>query len=273
MKRGNYLLEDRKEEVKKLYFNSTLSLTKIGEYLGVSRQTVTNFVKKEGWYIEGFKSRGIRKYAINEDFFSQIKTEKQAYWLGFIAADGSIRQDKMCLTIELARKDKEHLEKFLRDIESEGHIFDCERSNSGYLSSVVKINSLKICNDLCSYGIVPHKTGNLYFSFNRIPESLIKDFIRGYFDGNGCICYSGAWAISCSGYLPFLLEVMKYLPATLTSQDFTTYGTISTSKKSSVINTLSYLYKDSIIYLERKYKKYCECLLALNDYQGATYKS
>ena len=69
MNKGNFLLEDRKEEVRELYLNSSLSLTKIGEYLGVSRQTVTNFVKKEGWYIEGLKSKAIRKYALNESFF------------------------------------------------------------------------------------------------------------------------------------------------------------------------------------------------------------
>lgn len=47
MNKGNFLLEDRKEEVKELYLNSSLSLTKIGEYLGVSRQTVTNLSKKK----------------------------------------------------------------------------------------------------------------------------------------------------------------------------------------------------------------------------------
>lgn len=47
MNKGNFLLEDKKEEVRELYLNSSLSLTKIGERLGVSRQTVTNFVKKK----------------------------------------------------------------------------------------------------------------------------------------------------------------------------------------------------------------------------------
>ena len=268
MNKGNFLLEDRKEEVKELYLNSSLSLTKIGEYLGVSRQTVTNFVKKEGWYIEGLKSKAIRKYALNEFFFSKIESEKQAYWLGFIAADGNIRQDGLCLTIELARRNREHLAKFLLDIGSEGHIFDCKHPNS--LSSMVKINSQKVCNDLQSYGIIPHKTGNLHFTFERIPAVYMKDFIRGYFDGNGSIYYTKSWGINCSGYLPFLLKMASYLPASFSQQDFITYGTITTMRKSSVIEVLSYLYEDSTIYLERKYQKYQECLLALNDYQGAT---
>lgn len=248
--------------------NSSLSLTKIGEQFGVSRQTVTNFVKKEGWYVEGLKSKAIRKYAINEAFFSKIETERQAYWLGFIAADGNIRQDGLCLTIELARRDRGHLVKFLQDIESESHIFDCEHQNS--LSSMVKINSRKICDDLQSYGIIPHKTGNLHFVFHQVPQKYMRDFIRGYFDGNGCIYYSKGWGINCSGYLPFLLEMASYLPCSVSKQDFSTYGTIATMKKASVIAILSYLYQNSSIYLERKYQKYQECLLALNDYQGAT---
>lgn len=50
MEKGKYLLENKKDIVKELYLNSNLSLTKIAEQLGVNRQTVTNFVKKEGWY-------------------------------------------------------------------------------------------------------------------------------------------------------------------------------------------------------------------------------
>ena len=126
------------------------------------------------------------------------------------------------------------------------------------------------CNDLQSYGIIPHKTGNLHFTFERIPAVYMKDFIRGYFDGNGSIYYTKSWGINCSGYLPFLLKMASYLPASFSQQDFITYGTITTTKKSSVIKVLSYLYQNSTIYLERKYQKYQECLLALNDYQGAT---
>ena len=82
MEKGKYLLENKKDIVKELYLNSNLSLTKIAEQLGVSRQTVTNFVKKEGWYQPAIKTRAVRTYAFDESFFEEINSEDKAYWLG-----------------------------------------------------------------------------------------------------------------------------------------------------------------------------------------------
>lgn len=140
MEKGKYLLENKKDIVKELYLNSNLSLTKIAEQLGVSRQTVTNFVKKEGWYQPAIKTRAVRTYAFDESFFEEINSEDKAYWLGFIAADGGIRQDGLRLTIELAVKDKEHLEKFNCSIHSQNPIKEYQRE---YPSATVVINSKK----------------------------------------------------------------------------------------------------------------------------------
>lgn len=40
-----------------------------------------------------------RKYNYNDNYFENIDTEEKAYWLGFIAADGSIVNNNRALEI------------------------------------------------------------------------------------------------------------------------------------------------------------------------------
>ena len=54
------------------------------------------------------------KYKYNKNAFNQITTEKDAYWLGFLLADGYVGGDsKPFLQIKLGEIDKNHLIKFL----------------------------------------------------------------------------------------------------------------------------------------------------------------
>lgn len=58
-------------------------------------------------------------YKYNRNFFESINTESQAYWAGFIAADGNVRKDFLKMRIELNIKDKIiclNLEKIFKEI-------------------------------------------------------------------------------------------------------------------------------------------------------------
>lgn len=49
-----------------------------------------------------------RSYALQEDYFDKIDTQEKAYWLGFIAADGCIGEQRgkpSVLVVGLAEKD------------------------------------------------------------------------------------------------------------------------------------------------------------------------
>ena len=58
-------------------------------------------------YITGI----IKKYNYNNRF-EIIETEEDAYWLGFITADGCLLKNRPCLQIKLAKQDENHLIKF-----------------------------------------------------------------------------------------------------------------------------------------------------------------
>ena len=183
MRKGSSILHNYTEEIKNLYLNSMMPLQKIADRYNVSRESITNFAKRNGWY-------GLRKdspkaiYSVDAGYFDDIDSNKKAYWLGFIAADGNIRQDYLCLSIELAISDREHLVKFQQDINTNAPIKDSFRK---YSSSYIRINNKQICLALSKYGIIPNKSLSFVIHKELLPSCFIRDFIRGYFDGDGSI--------------------------------------------------------------------------------------
>lgn len=120
-----------------------------------------------------------RVYSFNDNLFEKIDSESKAYWLGFLAADGNVSENKISLC--LADKDKEHLNCFktFMGIKTKNYI-------TSKNSEKVSIRSFQMANDLEKYGIIPNKTFSIRLP--NLSENMIRHFIRGYFDGDGCIC-------------------------------------------------------------------------------------
>lgn len=139
------------------------------------------------------------KYTCNNDFFKVIDNEEKAYWLGFLYADGCINEQykngkikAMVLELGLSSKDENHIEKMLLSMESNSPIKQKKVKLSGniYLCSRVNICNTNLCRDLIKLGCIPRKSLILEFPNEKIvPYYLKKHFIRGYFDGDGCISY------------------------------------------------------------------------------------
>ena len=64
-------------------------------------------------FIEDTYPNHFSKRAIRHDFFSEIKTELQAYLLGFYAADGSIDEKRKTLRIHLCAIDSDIVDMYL----------------------------------------------------------------------------------------------------------------------------------------------------------------
>ena len=122
--------------------------------------------------------------------FKTILNENTAYWIGFLAADGSVREDKNCLSIGLAQRDRSHIEKFKLFINSNVKIFDrdmlCTTNGRSYPSSFIQIYDKDIVEDLKQYGLISNKSNQDIDFLQYIPEKYKIYFILGYFDGDGC---------------------------------------------------------------------------------------
>ena len=161
------------------YKDNYISIVECAKKYNIGATTLTRYLKANG--IEIKKNNG-NKYTYNENYFETIDTEDKAYWLGFIAADGSIVNNGTALEIGLSAKDKNHLIKFINNINGDINMLK-ERTNTagnGKTYKTVRVNvcSKKMCNDLFNLGIVPNKSLTLQFPKN-IPNSLIKHYLRG----------------------------------------------------------------------------------------------
>lgn len=125
-----------------------------------------------------------KTYLVHNWFFD-IESPEKYYILGFLMADGNVTK-KYTITLALAIKDKDILEKIKSYLCSalELKIITKILNNKKYQQIKMSFNSKLMYQQLCSYGIIPHKTGKEYLS-NMIPQQYIPDFIRGFFDGDG----------------------------------------------------------------------------------------
>lgn len=182
--------------------------------------------------------------------------------------------DDNLFSLELCIKDIEHLEKFSRFMEYKGEI----KKDSIRCRFYVRNKHLK--EVLNSYGCVPRKSLILEFPDENIFKSkhLIRHFIRGYFDGDGCISYNTkdhlSMNMSVLGTEIFLNKAKKYISPNFEYKLGYNNKNQSEITRSLQINgknglkALYYLYDSSIIYLNRKYNKYLEyCRLYEKSYR------
>jgi len=128
------------------------------------------------------------KYKVNEEFFDKWSSQ-MAYVLGLLYADGSL-EDASYLRgkyIRLTSTDKELIFRVRRWLDSEHTIIIYLKPDSLYGKQryFLRIGSHKLYNSLTKLGLYPNKS--LTIKFPNIPSKYLKDFIRGYFDGDGCV--------------------------------------------------------------------------------------
>jgi hypothetical protein len=175
-----------KKELEHLYYNKKLPLKKICKKFGCSTNTIKNRMEK--WNLDRRPPAHISKYFCNEDFFTTPNL-KNCYWAGFIAADGCIldrERSQKTLDISVHEKDRIILCRFKNDINFNGKIFD--KTGKRKTMSSLRINSFDKTYVWLNknFNITPRKTKTLAPP-NLKHENLIKAFIIGYIDGDGCI--------------------------------------------------------------------------------------
>lgn len=213
---------------------------------------------------------GARKTYLNDHYFDVIDSDEKAYWLGFLYADGYIYQRKNKngtysehFELGLSTEDLDHMKKFRycvgcnKDIKFKHVKFN--RKN--YESCKLTIYGHDFVNSLMAKGVVPRKSLILTFpTEQQVPRKFHSAFIRGYFDGDGCVYgnnHTNVYQISMVGTYDFLAAVQDIIC------ENTTMNHVEMHKKwrayqlnwggfNNLKSIYQYLYKDSSISLNRK---------------------
>lgn len=243
------------------------SLTKLGQKYGIKRQTLSKYLKDRGYEVINYQNR----LRCNETVFDKINNEEASYWLGFLYADGNISSVGNRLEVHLSIKDLSHLEKFRKFLNLSTEIRSGIDSR-GYGFCHLSIRNKHLWNTLNNLGCHPQKSLNLKFPNQNIFEGnkkeLMKHFIRGYVDGDGCLCiYKNKNSYRTELGLVGTKEFLEYINKLFKNKGYIknkscknwenkAYDLRFSDVPSRVI--AKFLYENSNIYLERKYNKYLE---------------
>ena len=261
-----------KSEIIDMYLNKKLSVLEIADNLNISIYTIYDGLKE--WGVKRRSPSENSKFKANYKFFDKIDNENKAYWLGFMYADGYITNDYMGLT--LSSKDKTHLEKYRRDLNSNHNINEYFREGNSktfnkkdiYYSRLL-LKSKNLTNSLKDKGCLNNKSLILKFpNENILPQKYARHFLRGYFDGDGSLILShNSINFKLCGTKEFLSSVIDILNKNIPTHTFNkkfykrrkddkNNYYISYGGRIKTLSVMDFIYKDSNIFLDRKYELY-----------------
>jgi len=227
---------------------------------------------RRDYYLKGSKAlpnrprNSVKKYAqkMNLKFFRdtpnlkffKILTPTSAYVIGFIWADGSLRNK----TVRIDQSKPEILRKILDRMKSQQRIKTYHRKMCNTIDYYITFSQQQIAKDLIALGLHQNKSHTIKFPKN-FPIKLMSHFIRGYFDGNGSIwwhkreCNFNA-SFSCGSV--FLINQISKIFTDFSHhvQDLHRNCWGLRIRKKSLISFGNWMYKDSTIHLDRKYQKF-----------------
>jgi hypothetical protein len=238
------------------------NIHKVAKEFNVSLSPIKRTLKESGVEITN------RRYVVNESYFDDIDNEEKAYWLGFLYADGYIRERKSgdSLEVKLSVKDKDHLSLFRKCIGS-NHLIKKSQSKVKYKDRIstsdmvhLAMYSTRLVESIKNQGVYSRKT----FTIKKpeIQKELIQHFIRGYFDGDGSFSFNPNNYSIKTQIVTASDEFKKFIIDELEGNDITIklYSQIKLQIQNKMDNNkfYHYIYDEAKIYLKRKKEKYEE---------------
>lgn len=242
---------------------------------------------------------GKSKYEVNENFFESVNSEQVAYVLGFLYADGcnqfSSASSTKTLSITQAEQDLDILEKIRLAMKSTHPFRRIEAIDENHMVKYkFAISYTKLSDDAYKLGVVYNKSLVLKFpTFEIVPEEYMRHFIRGYFDGDGCI-WEGKPKIMTfidkktgkekqrfvhnmkfnftgsndfiNGLQEYLIQTLGYRKTKLNvrkgRKNADKWCTMEYSGKKQIEKLFHYMYDNATIYGNRKYNKFVKIISA-----------
>ncbi|MBI2654866.1 hypothetical protein HYX06_00380 [Candidatus Woesearchaeota archaeon] len=252
------------------------SQDQIAKSLGVSQWVISQRLRKYKIPIRDKTYKlDARKYEVNMNFFDDIN-QNNAWVLGWILSDGFINKTKNSHSfgLKLSRKDIEVLTKIKNLLGYTGKIFInkdfLKRTNKYYEQSLLKISSKYLVRRLENLGVTESKTKKeLFPEIIKVSdnEEIVRSFIKGFFEGDGSIIYKkNSLLFQIVGTKEILLDIqyflIKYLNLNMVklTQNIKNenHWALRYRGNRQALRIFDWLYRDSILHLDRKYKKYLD---------------
>lgn len=266
------ITEDIKQQIRDYYTSKPMSLSHLSKKFGYCVPTV----RKALGDIPIYSKTMIYNPNLNEHYFDVIDTEKKAYFVGLIIADGNIfdpsnsaHPGEKWVSITLQDSDRYILEEFKKELGASTKV-----SSDGRGSSYIAIRSNKLADALAKLGIVPCKSFNTEMP-QQIPPELIPHLIRGIIDGDGSIQTRQTnirnrfkHSISCCGTHKLMSQMTDVISSICMLEhkpkvyDYKSkqLSEFSVCKIPDMKKFGDWMYTNATVFLIRKYKHYLDFL-------------
>ena len=211
---------------------------------------------------------------MKSDFFKTDTAEKY-YILGLLYSDGYLCENssnhKEYVGLKLIDK------QILDDISK---VTGCKEPFKAGITSAgnqlykIEFRDSEVISDLKSIGL--HRRKTFTITYPDIPEEYHRDFIRGVFDGDGCIHFalkrgrynSYVTNFQIIGTFNLLEGISEHIGVSVRIVPYRKVAKLLVDKKGDVISIYNYLYHDEdCLCLQRKHQHFNECVSTIYDSQ------
>lgn len=256
-------------------YQEGMSIKDIKNKYNIGRHALYSCLKRNNIKLKG-PSRN--RNNVNDHYFDDIDSQDKAYFLGLMMADGCIpnyKENTKHIRLEVTEEDRELVDIFVQYLEYDGKI--CEvaapkekiwngRTINGKPTVLITVCSEQLRKSLIKHGCVPRKTWCLEFP-TTVPTNLISHFVRGFFDGDGCVCYNknqrcGVFTLTANK--AFSDGMLEYSKKEFGCGSVVKHGSSDIVYPFQVCGTTKFIkfcdwmYRDATVFLKRKREKYLE---------------
>jgi len=205
---------------------------------------------------------------VNWKYFDGPLTAEKVYILGYLWADGGVYDEKghSLLKLECHTQDEEILYWVRERLESKHKVSYQEagkyKPGDGpkITCQICSTNLVRVLVD--TYGILPRKSYKDCSYPTYVPSTLLSHFVRGYFDGDGCISFSlksRQWYVA--GSPRFIAGMQTAIVDQVRIPRYKLHEQGSLRKavwaaKPDLVKLYRWLYQDNTFYCSRKKKKF-----------------
>lgn len=254
------------DKIVKEYIATNISCCDLSKKYGLSESGMSSLLKRNNVKIRQIQGICNKKYSVNQNYFEKIDSEDKAYFLGLLYADGCNNKEGFILSLQ--ERDGKILEILKEKIKYSGPIKFRKKAKEGWQNQLsISVYGVKISKDLNKLGCGPKKSLILDFpTENQVPNYLMNHFIRGCFDGDGCFYINkkkkSKNSISIVSSYNFILKLKTFLLLIGIESNNYQIGKVECLEikggKNGKISFLEWLYNDSSIFIERKFKTQSE---------------
>jgi hypothetical protein len=253
-------------EICQLYL-SNMTNKEISEKFGLNRGVVQTILKRNNIVLRK-QTETARKNTLN-NFYDGIKNNNDAYLLGLIYSDGNLFKNN--IEISLNEGDKQIL------VDISNYVYGYEKLSYRKGRKFIKdskeyesrgqyrflISSKNVKEKLIKIGLCEKKS--LIIRYPIIDSKYYSHFIRGVFDGDGCIFiskkYKGTNRVSIVSNENFCIDLKKiieeYLKINIKIYNKTAnVKTLTISGNKQIKTFMEWIYTDAELKLDRKYIKF-----------------